>query len=297
MVCRSSLAVYYKLCLLPLLASLMVLPVVTHAADIVDEVRNPGQSPAAENGGFLEIGLIAGAESRPWQQYDPADNDRFDGIAGILISGSYHYKRVFAEAIMFGLDGLNLGANLWQNERWAVDFLALNIDGKPPSTSEITDENLSAEEKRDKQLLDRDNGFVSAGIRVTGYFGDTISQFRLVSDYYDSHGIIASARVGRQWLAGNWKIQGLLGARYNSAKINQSWYGVEPAEATLRFPTWQADHSVQLETQLGVSYPINRDWVFRSDLLYIHYPAAVTNSPLLANSRDFAFIFGLSYVF
>jgi hypothetical protein len=283
--------------LLPLLASLLVLPVVTHAGDIADEVRNPGQSPAAENGGFLEIGLIVGAESRPWQQYDPADNDQFDPIAGIVLSGSYRYKRVFAEVTVLGLDGLNLGANLWQNQRWAVDFLALNVDGKPPSNSEPTDENLSAEEQRDRKLLDRDNGFVSAGIRVTGYFGDTISQFRLVSDYYNSHGIIASARIGRQWLAGNWKIQGLLGARFNSAKINQSWYGVDTAEATLRFPAWQADNSIQLETQLGVSYPINQDWVFRSDLLYIRYPAAIANSPLLANSHDFAFTFGLSYVF
>ncbi|MEE9320995.1 MAG: MipA/OmpV family protein [Granulosicoccus sp.] len=274
-----------------------LLPAIAGAADIISEVRDPGQSPAAENGGFLEIGLAAGVVSTAWEQDDPADNSKFSPSAGLLVSGSYQYKRVFVEAALYGLDGLNLGATVWQNERWMVDFLALNLDGELNFPREDPDGPSPIEEQRDGNLLGRAIGYAAAGTRITGYFGDTIAQFRLTSDYYNSHGIIGSARIGRQWLAGNWKIQGLFGVRYNSAKINQSWYGIDPEEATSRFPVYRADGSLQLETQLGISYPLSRNWVFRSDLLYIRYPAAITSSPLLANDRDLALVTGFSYVF
>ena len=267
------------------------------AGDIVDSVGNDEPEPTTENGGFLELGLVTRfrKDARIRER-----NERDDEIAlnvGLDFSAGYRYERFFFEASRGGFDGLNLGLTIWQNDRWVIDFLAANIAGEISSDSDDTSEPVT-EEERNTVLLERDTFYTAAGTRITRYLGNnTLAQFRLVADWYRDNGILGSLRIGQQWQLGNWSWNGFLGARFNSRKINQYWFGVSPDEATIRFPEFNARSAYLLEAELGTSYPVNRNLIFASRVRYRRYPGEITDSPLVDGNKDVIFTNSLNYVF
>lgn len=266
------------------------------AADIADEVRATEPGPASENGGFLELGLTATLASRIAQTPDAADNDNFDLEFGVAISAGYRYERLFLEASESGFDGLNLGVTLHESARWSVDLLLANIAGSLTVESDEPPPPVTEEEKN-RATLERDSLFIAAGTRVTGYFGDSIVQLRLVSDWYDDNGILGSARVGRQWQLGNWNLQAVGGARYYSPRFNNYLFGVGADEQTQRFPRYRAGSAWIPEVELGASMPVSRDWVYTTRLRFRLYPNSISNSPLVDDSADAILTTGLHYVF
>ncbi|MEE9333819.1 MAG: MipA/OmpV family protein [Granulosicoccaceae bacterium] len=267
----------------------------TAANDNATASDNSLPDPNSENGGFLELALGVG-------HVDFARVDEIEGLRSnpgdklfLNIHGAYRYKRFFVEATRDGFDGLNLGATLWQNDKWSVDFLAANIGGNKNGDD---DSAAVSEAEKNIALIDRDTFFAGAGARITRYFGnDKIAQFRLLSDYYESNGALWSARLGKQWQHGNWSYTGFLGARYNTAKLNNYLYAVSASEATQLFPEYKAGNTVSLEAEIGVSYPLSRKLVFRSDLSLVRYQREIYNSPLLDDKQDAKFTAGISYVF
>jgi len=132
---------------------------------------------------------------------------------------------------------------------------------------------------------------------VTGYFGDNIAQFRLVSDWYDGNGISGSARLGRQWQLENWNLQAIGGVRYYSEEFSQYLFGVSEEEQSSRFPEYDAGDAWIPEAEIGLRVPVAENWVYTSRLRYRQYPNSITNSPLVANDSDVIFHTGLFYVF
>lgn len=266
------------------------------AEDIVSAVNKDEPEPISENGGFFEIGvsLVSGhgalMHARP-------ENDK-SSISEITVDiyGSYRYKRAFIEAARSGFEGLNLGFTLWQNERWSVDFLAANLAGTVTGESENPAPLTEAE--RNASLLERDTLFIAAGTRITRYFDNNrIAQFRLVSDYYDNNGVLASISFGQQWQVGNWSWTGLLGARYASSRFSNYIVGITADEATARFPEYSTNSAVALEAEIGVRYPLTRKLVLASQIKYRAYPGEITDSPLVDEDSDFLYSGGILYVF
>lgn len=267
-----------------------------HAADIGDGIRSPDSSTWPKNGGFLEIGIAAVLDRRSDLRRAPQNDDDIHLSTGLSISAGYRYKRVFIEASDSGFDGLNMGVNLFDSDRWSVDLLLANISGNitaesdEPSTPETEDE-------RNRAILDRDSIFIAAGTRVIGYFGDNIVQLHLVSDWYGNNGILGSARVGRRWQKGNWNVQAIAGLRYNSADINNYTYGITSEEQSERFTQYTAGSAWIPELEFGASLPVKENWVYSTRLRYRHFPSSVTNSPLMENKSDVILSTGFHYVF
>jgi outer membrane protein len=266
------------------------------AGDIGDDIRGTDASSATKNGGFLEIGLAATLERRSDIRVNPESDEDIQLGVGFSLSAGYRYRRFFIEASESGFDGLNMGFNLFDSDRWSVDLLLANISGnitiesdKPPPPD--------TESERNQAILERDSLFIAAGTRLTGYFGDNIVQLRLVSDWYGDNGILGSARIGRQWQLGNWNVQAIAGLRYNSAEINNFVYGISSEEQSQRFPQYSADRAWIPEIEFGASLPVRENWVYTTRLRYREYPSSVTNSSLVVNNSDVILSSGIRYVF
>ncbi|MBX2881626.1 MAG: MipA/OmpV family protein [Granulosicoccus sp.] len=260
-----------------------------------DSERNP-------EGGFLELGLAMTLRDNHILQPEPDDNEDVELEFEISVSAGYRFRNFFIEGtdqiegIDDGFSGLNLGATLLETAHWDVDLLFANIAGTATVDSEDPPP-PETEAQRNYAILNRDSLFVAAGPRLRGYFNDTIVQLRLVSDWYDDNGILASARVGRQWQLGNINLQAIAGARFFSDKFSNYIYGISESEQSERFPAYTATRSIIPEVELGLSKPLNRDWVLRSRMRIRQYPNSISDSPLAVSDRHIVITTGIHYVF
>lgn len=279
-----------------LLLVLWIFSAPLRAGDISNDVRSAEPTTSNKRGGFLEIGVAAALEERIQRDLDPEKDGDLKLALRLSISAGYRYDRLFFEASESGFDGLNMGVVLLETDRWRFDVLLANVAGNlsvesdeppPPST----------ESERNRAIIERDSFYVAAGGRLTGYFGDTLVQLRLVSDWYDDNGVLGSARVGRNWQLGNWNIQAVAGMRYNSSRFNNYLYGITAEEQSIRFPEYSTKHAWISEVELGASLPLKKNWVYSSRLRFRHYPGSVTDSPLVIDGDDVILTSAIHYVF
>jgi outer membrane protein len=257
------------------------------AADIAGEVRSGSDGPETGDGGFLEVGVGAAAWTRPvpWQGRKAS--------VGLVVSGAYRYKGLFVESINGTADGLNLGYQMWNDNQWTVDFIGINAtNGR---TNEI-DPNLG-DTARTSWIKDRHTARTGAGLRVTRYFDDYIFQARLLNDVYNHRGNYGSARLGKSWQVRNWNFHAMAGVEYFDSSFAQHIVGISANEASLAFPQYSPGAFAQLETEIGVTYPVNENWVFRATIRNAVVPDTVTDSPMFEDSHASSFFTSLTYVF
>lgn len=250
-----------------------------------------------QDGGFLELGISVISRRAHFHDIDPLDSGDVDLEIEFSVSAGYRYKNLFIEGTDdYGFDGLNVGMTLAEFHHWDVDLLLANMAGTvtiesdeppPPET----------EAERNSAILERDSLFIAAGPRITGYYNDTIFQFRLVADWYEGNGFLGGARVGRQWQVGNYNMQAIAGARYYSQDYSDYRYGISVEEQSERFPAYRASSAWIPELEFGLSKPIRRDWVFRSRIGFRHFPDSISESPLASRDTDIVFTNGIHYVF
>lgn len=276
---------------LTLLATALVQP--AFAADIATDVRAGSGAPDSSNGGYFELGPSATYGSNP--RVNDSDEEGFN--LSIELGGSYRYKGVFVEASQGSFDGLNLGYNFWNNQHWALDVLAFSISGSFDSKNVDRIDTSLTEAQRDSELEDRNTFYSGAGIRVTGYYADYILQYRLVTDTHGGNGVLSTARLGKSWQLKNWNFHGIVSAQYNSATSNRYWFGVNAEEATTRFPEYEPGTSVSFSAEVGVTYPLGKDWVLRSYARYGVLSSEAKNSPLTDDDHWALFVNSISYVF
>lgn len=266
------------------------------AGDISNDIRSSEPAAPSKRGGFLEIGVAAAIEERIQRSLDPSEDGDLELSLRLSLSAGYRYERLFFEASESGFDGLNMGVVLYENDRWSFDLLLANVAGELTLESDEPDTPIT-EAERNKAIIERDSFYVAAGGRLTGYFGDTLVQLRLVSDWYGDNGLLGSARVGRNWQLGNWNIQAVAGMRYNSSKFNNYLYGVSAEEQSIRFPEYSTKRAWISEVELGASLPLKQNWVYSTRLRFRHYPDSVTDSPLVIDGDDVILTSAIHYVF
>ncbi|MGK0440569.1 MAG: outer membrane scaffolding protein for murein synthesis (MipA/OmpV family) [Pseudohongiellaceae bacterium] len=263
------------------------------AADIATDIRKAAEAPDISNGGYFEIGL--GFDYTNDSRLSVADDE--DGYGEAFdIGGSYRYNGLFVELSQGTLDGLSLGYHLWANDKWIVDLLGSSINGTLTSGD---DEDLSglSEAQRNDALIDRDTFYNGAGVRATGYFGDTIFQYRLVTDIHDDNGIVSTLRLGRSGQLRNWNFHGVVSADYASAKTSHYWYGVSQSDATARFQEYNAGSTMSYTAEIGLTYPMSEHFVFRSTARHTRFSNEVQDSPLTDGNNSTYIATSINYVF
>ena len=259
------------------------------ASDIAREVR--GDS----NVNFFEISTGVGCGQSHRVSADEDDEDSGCGMT-IGLSGAYHWRGFFIEAIEDSYSGLNLGYNLWQNEQWQVDLIALNLSGTI-SIKDGLQPNMT-EEERNRHLLYRDTVTVDAEVRATYYWQEYIVQMKLGADYSQNDGGAQAAfLVGKAWQARNWNFHGLTGVHWYSRQRNEYLWAVSDQEATERFPAYKARSAINYSIEVGATYPLSEHWVTRARAVAFMWDKSIADSPLAASDWAGGVETSISYVF
>jgi len=257
------------------------------AADIVTDVRAESTGPDIRDGGFFEFGVSL-------NQF--TDGEGLSARFAPVIGFAYRKRGFFAESHLSSTDATHLGYNLWNNNRWSFDLIGLSGSvSRRGRSREVEDD--SSDVRGDKAILNRPTLYSGTGIRLTGYFGNAVFQFRLVDDLINHNGVTSTARIGYNRQLKNWNVHGILSASYASKEANDFWYGVDDDKATERFTPYKPDSSFEFSAELGASYPINEHVVFRSILQYKPFSNEIVNSPLVDSDFAVRSITSLNYVF
>ncbi len=265
-----------------------------NSADFSTDVRSGANAPVLEDGGYFEVGLFLSHLETSFEIYDESEGFHVD----LLLSGEYRYKSFFVEATQGSLDGLNLGFTLWSGDKWIVDLLVASAFGSIEVGEEKKDSSDLSEEERNEAILDRDTFFNGAGIRATAYWYDYIYQFRIVKDTHGGNGVITDLKVGRGWQYRNWNFHAIFNARSGSDRFAQYWFGIDEEEATERFPETRIKSGIYYVAEVGLTYPVSENWVFRSFYRHgIMHGNLQEESPLVSGDYDSLFMSSISYVF
>jgi len=263
------------------------------ATDITHSVRSGNeQTDSTEN--YLEIGVLYAVGSGPSFGDDGNWSD-----SSLIINGSYNWNGLFIENYSESGHGLIAGYNAFNNDNWSLDLTITTDWGQKNFDNNGRYPSLNNEDYNDP---------LTVGGRLTGYLGNNVVQFAINQDATGDHnGTTASALIGRSWQVRNWNFHGIVGVEYASAKLNNFYVGVSEARATSsRFDfieggasAYDAGASVSFSTELGVTYPITEDWVFRATGRVATISDEITDSPYYVNKDSVATSFrtSLSYVF
>ncbi len=255
------------------------------ASDISQNLRNNTEQ-VSDSEDYLEIGLMT--RIRDTQTFKSSNGKGSYTSTGLFINGSYTWNNLFIENYSESGHGLVVGYNAFTNDNWSLDLMA---------TSGWLKVNF---ENDGRYSPDKDELMV--GGRLSGYVGNNIVQFSINQDVTGDHnGTTASALIGRNWQLRNWNFHGIIGVEYVSAKLNDYYVGVSDESAARwdNLDAYKADESVSFSTELGVTYPISEDWVFRATGRALTLPDAITDSPRSRSKKSVATSFhtSISYVF
>jgi len=254
------------------------------ASDISQNIRNNSQEVSSSDN-YLELGVMI--RGRDEATYKGANGKGSYTSTGVFINGSYNWNNLFIENYSESGHGLVVGYNAFTNDNWSFDVIATTDWGH------VTFEN-NGRYRSDKDEL-------TVGGRLSGYLGNNIVQFAINQDATGDHnGTKVSALIGRNWQFRNWNFHGIVGVEYVSAKLNDYNLGVSDETAShFDVDSYEADGSVNFSTEIGVTYPISENLVFRATGRAVTIPDEVTDSPRYANLDSVATSFrtSLSYVF
>ncbi len=266
---------------------------ISFASDIGQNLRNNTQEiTSTEN--YLEIGMMYAAGNGPSFSEDGSWSDTV-----LIVNGSYNWNNLFVESYSESGHGLVIGYNAYNSDDWSFDFTATTDWGQLNFDNNGRYASLNNQEYSDELTL---------GVRLTGYLGNNLIQFAIDQDATGDHnGTTASALIGRNWQIRNWNFHGIVGVEYASAKLNNFYVGVsEERAASGRFDyyaggasAYEAGSSISFSSEVGVTYPITEDWVFRATGRVATISEEVTDSPYYINKDSIATSFrtSLSFVF
>ena len=268
-----------------------------HAADFASDVRAVSGGFDNSDGGYFEFGVGLNTSN--------CGRTCLSLRTEPIVAGAYRYRGFFFEAISPGISlnggtvgGVTLGVNIWRNDRWALDLLGASTQWRLSRRTLSADDSDSVNPALEKAVLQREANYNGAGVRLTGYFGSTIFQYRLVNATLSGNGVTSSARIGRSRQMKNWNFHGVIRADHVSQKTGQYWYGVSKDEASTRFPQYDVRSStITYSAEIGATYPVRENVVFRSTARYMPFVDTITNSPLQETEFDFKWNTSLSYVF
>jgi len=271
------------------------------ANDITHSVRtDTEQAGSTEN--YLELGILYVQGSGPSLigniNRSSHAVDGYYSSYGVIINGSYSWNNLFVENYSESGHGVVFGYNAFNNDNWSLDLTA---------TTEWLEQKDFENNGRHGFLNHRSfsKQFMVGG-RLIGNFGNNVVQVTVNQDATGDHnGTTASAQIGRNWQVRNWNFHGIVGAEYTSAKLNDFYVGVSAARAAYMsdyfdgFSAYDAGASVSFSTELGVTYPVSEDWVFRATARAATISDELTDSPYFQDKDSVATSFrtSISYVF
>lgn len=247
-------------------------------------------SDAQENGGFVEFNFGLAAY-----------NSRF--IEEPHHSGAFAWLRLNLRWEGFfvedkgdkGLGRPGVGYTFYSSEQWTLDAYISEVHGAVASAEEDVshypgaDDGLTGISPRESD--DR------LGLRATYSFDDNTA-FRLLAAPrgFDNSGPYLGAWYGKTWQVQNYNFHAITSAQYYSGNILNYYYGVSGQDVSEKFPAYRAGSGITLSAEVGVTYPLSKDWLIESSLKLNWLPASIVDSPLIDTSIESVVRISLTYV-
>lgn len=265
------------------------------AADVASDVQTGSGGIDNRNGGYFEFGV----GSNFFLNRERATLNTVPFMAGAYRRGGF-----FLEAVSPGIrlndgavGGITAGYTIWRNNRWSADLLGVSSRWRLSRQSLNIDDSDPGSREQDRNLLQRDSFYNGAGIRLTGSFGNTLFQYRLVNDTL-GNGETSSARIAYSRQVRNWNFHGVLGLQWVSRETSQYWYGVTDEEVTPRFEPYDINGpTISYSAEVGGTFPVRESVVFRTTMRYAEFDSAIADSPLQESEFSLTWNTSLSYVF
>ena len=256
------------------------------AADISHSLRNNTEIHS-EPEDYLELGLSA--QVGKWPSFTELDDDEYFGL-GVVVNGSYNWQGLFIDFFGESQTPLVIGYNAYNNANWSLD-LVLTPTGNDVG-ADLDDRFAGIDERKNSLML---------GGRATGYLAGNTVQLSVSHDVTNKHnGVSASALVGRNWQYRNWNVHGMIGLNYSNASFVDYYLGVSEQEAArTNFSVYNGKATLRFTTEVGVTYPLTENWVFRATSRYGSLVNQERDTPLLLNNRSdvVSLSTSISYVF
>lgn len=122
------------------------------------------------------------------------------------------------------------------------------------------------------------------------------------SYYHDilniSNGEAATLRLSRNfWIDPKFKLTPSVGVEWQSAKLVDYSYGVQPAEAAANRPAYTGRDTVNVSAGLGGAYRINRSWSLLGGLYTTRFGSGIEDSPIVKDRVSTLVYFGAGWIF
>ncbi len=131
---------------------------------------------------------------------------------------------------------------------------------------------------------------------IDGEWGTTT--LRAFHDASGTHGgYELSADFSRRWTAGRLSIAPMVGIAYKSASLNDYYWGVNAAEASLALPEYRAGAGFAFQGGLLANYYLTRNLRLAVSLNYERLPDDVAASPLAEDDYVMGYFSGLAWTF
>lgn len=250
------------------------------AADLSRNLREGRTDVENRNGGYLELG--AGYEYRDLP---------IVGINSSVISLQFglhaEWNGAFLDISAESFSGFQLGYNFYNNGWLSVDVLGA-----------VTEVAINDDLSEDLEPLRNRDAGINLGFRATASRGDNMFQFEMFRDISNDHGgHVLSSFAGRTWFYRNWNLHAIVGGRYWSEDVMDYVVGVRPDEANERFPVYRPPSGFALVAELGATYPIAENWVFRGTLSRWKSSSGLSDSPFITDDDSTSLQTNLYFVY
>lgn len=241
---------------------------IAHSAPISRDIQNSASvANARENGGYFELGAFAAARNRPLLKWESDKNSTLS----LDVNLGFQWNGLFID--VNDDESVVLGFNAINTKNWSYDLVAGVYGGR--SNVFITGPNA------DITYIQSRTASVNGGLRATGFYNNTILQFELrQAGNLDFSGYRASALIGRGWQVRNFNFHGVVGLSHSSARFNDYYLGVREDEASALFPEYVAGSSFTPNGEVGFTYPLNPNFLFKGRLNYTYMSDAAYESPI-----------------
>jgi MipA family protein len=247
-------------------------------------------SDAQENGGFMEFNFGLAAY-----------NSRF--IDEPHHSGAFAWLRLNLRWEGFfvedkgdkGLGRPGVGYTFYSHDKWTLDAYISEIHGAVASA----DEDVSLHPGADGGLtgISPRESDDRLGLRATYSFDDnTALRLFAAPTGFDNRGPYWGAWYGKTWQVQNYNFHAITSAQYHSSNILNYYYGVSGQDVSEKFPAYRAGSGITLSAEVGVTYPLTKDWLIESSLKLNRLPSSISNSPLIDTSIESVVRISLTYV-
>lgn len=147
------------------------------------------------------------------------------------------------------------------------------------------------------EVPDRDFA-IEAGVELLadgrwGYL--QLAAFHDVSGTHKGYDVDAAYGVG--FKQGRWYVEPEIGLTYQSRRLNDYYWGIQPSESNAATPVYDAGAGVNARARLRVSYYFSRSWAATLSAEYEWLNDAIVDSPIVVEDGVLGWFAGMAWRF